>query len=355
MKKILLTAFLLIFVLFCELPAKTYIWTDEKGVTHISDRPPKEKTIQPSKPMKHSEQESTKEASENISQSRLQIPGTIVSLIPPSGFNRAERFPGFVSPEFDSSILITQMPGPFSEITKGFNKTDFIARGMNLIEKKDITVCGETGLLLNVTQTALKKLYEKWIVVFGIENETYLVTATFPQDFRDKLSKALQSSILTTQCTSDALKDPFDGLSFNISTATKMKFAKRMGNNITMTKDGRFPVTNETDPILMAGASLSQGLVIEDKKSFCIKRVQSIGTLENIEIERIKSITIDNLIGYEIMAKGTDKYHGRTSYAYQVILFDETAYFIILGIVTETEKTNYLPTFHQIAMSFKQK
>lgn len=355
MKKIILTAILLIFVLFCELPAKTYIWTDENGVTHISDQAPKEKKHQTSPPKKNIENDSTKETPNNIAGNRLQIPGTKVSLIPPPGFSKADRFPGFFLREADSSIMITEMPGPYNEITKGFNKIDLSARGMSLIEKNNVSVCGKNSLLLNIAQTAHNKLYEKWIVIFGNENETYLVTATFPQELRDKLSNSLRSSILTTQCTADTEKDPFEGLNFSISSSPKMKFAKRMGYNIMMTKDGSFPVKNKTDPTLIAAPSLSQDLVIEDKKSFAIRRVQQIATLKNIEIDEIKSITIDNLFGYEITAKGTDKYHGGTNYAYQVILFGETDYFIILGIVTDGEKVDYLPTFQQIAMTFKQK
>ncbi len=105
----------------------------------------------------------------------------------------------------------------------------------------------------------------------------------------------------------------------------------------------------------MAGASISQGLVIENTEAYAVKRVQQIATLKNIEIEDIKSITIDNLLGYKITARGTDKYHGGTNYAYQVILFGETDYYMIFGIVTADEKADYLPAFEQIAMTFKQK
>lgn len=354
MKKIIFTAIILIFALLCELQAKIYTWTDENGVTHISRQAPREKEIQSPSPEKNTEKDSTKETPNNTTENRLQIPGTIVSIVPPSGFSKADRFPGFFRREADSSIMVTDVPGPYSEITKSFNEIDLSARSMRLLERKDVTVCGKNGLLLNIAQTAHKKLYEKWIVIFGSENETYLVTATFPQDLRDQMSNALRSSILSTQCSSDTDKNFFEGLTFTISNSPKMKFANRMGNNITMTKDGSFPVKNETDPILIAGASISQDLVIDNKKSFAIKLVQKIATLKNIEIEEIKNIKIDNLPGYEITARGTDKYHGETNYAYQVILFGDTDYYLIVGIVTADEKADYLPTFRQVAKSFKQ-
>ena len=61
MKKNTLIAIILILASFYELHAKMYTWTDEKGVTHISDRPPKEKPIQSPTPIKSTETNSTKE------------------------------------------------------------------------------------------------------------------------------------------------------------------------------------------------------------------------------------------------------------------------------------------------------
>ena len=182
MIKILFTAIILIFALFCELHAKIYTWTDENGVTHISRQAPREKEIQSPLPKENIEKDSTKETPNNIAGNRIQIPGTIVSLIPPIGFSKADRFPGFFLREANSSIMVTDMPGPYNEIAKSFNKIDLSARGMRLIEKKDVTVCEKIGLLLHIAQTANQKVYEKWIVIFGSENVTYLVTATFPQD-----------------------------------------------------------------------------------------------------------------------------------------------------------------------------
>ena len=121
-----------------------------------------------------------------------------------------------------------------------------------------------------------------------------------------------------------------------------------------MTKDGAFPTKNETDPLLLAGASISQGLKIDNKKSFAIKRVQQTATLQNIEVLDIKEITIDNLPGYEITARGTVKNHGGACFAYQVILYGETDYYLIVGIVSADKKAEYLPAFHQIAMTFKR-
>ena len=115
------------------------------------------------------------------------------------------------------------------------------------------------------------------------------------------------------------------------------------------------PQKNNKDPFLMAGSSISEGLVIENKKSYAIKRVLLTATLKNIEVENIKSIRIDDLPGYEITAKATDEDNGWPEYVYQVLLFGKTDYYLIVGIVASEDKVEYLPAFKEIAKTFKRK
>lgn len=355
MIRIIAAAFILIFALSCEAQAKLYTWTDEDGVAHISNQPPDQEETQTPRSKKKIEREPAKETHNSSAENWLKIPGTKISMNPPPGFIAADHFPGFFHPEADSSIMVTEMPGPYSEITKGFNKVDLSAQGMSLIEKKPATVCENDGLLIHISQAVQNRQYEKWVVAFGSQDETSLVAAIFPQELRDQLSNTLRSCILGIRCSSDSDSNLLEGLAFSIYSTPKMKFARRMGNTLTMTKDGGFPAKNKTDPLLVAGASISPGLKIDDKKSFAMRRIRQTATLRDLEVLDVKEITIDGLAGYEITARGTDKKHGGACFAYQVILYGESDYYLIVGIVSADEKAEYLPAFKQIAMTFKRK
>jgi hypothetical protein len=266
-----------------------------------------------------------------------------------------DRFPGFVHQETGSSIMITEIPAPQTEMVKNFTKADISSRGMKLIEKKNVTICGKESFLFNFTQTAAGARWEKWVLVFGIKDETILLTAIFPQQLRTQLSNPMRASLLSTQCILVADEDPLAGLCFSVSSAPDMKFAKRFVNSIIMTKDGGFPAKKITDPSFFAAPSISEGAVIGDKKAFSIKRAQEIKRFKDIEIQDVNNITIDGLNGYEITAKGIHKLHGEIVYAYQVVLFGKTDYFILTGYVTGNDKAKYWPVFRKIALSFRQK
>ena len=238
LKKIIFTVIILHIAIFCELHARIYKWTDEEGVIHISDQPPPVKIIQSPSPKINTEQKSPGETPDNITGNRHNISGTKITLIPPQEFKKAERFPGFYLLEYDSSILVTGMPAPYDEMEKDFSRSNLSSKGMSLIERRNVTICGNNSLLLNLAQAKGDRLYEKWVVVTGDKDETYFVTAAFPQEFHSKLSNVLRSSVLSIECTSDTNKDFSVGLTFTISDSPKMKLAKQMGNNIIMTKDG---------------------------------------------------------------------------------------------------------------------
>ena len=46
---------------------------------------------------------------------RVEVTGTRVSMVPPSAFEVADRFPGFVGPN-GASIQVTEIAGPFKEV-----------------------------------------------------------------------------------------------------------------------------------------------------------------------------------------------------------------------------------------------
>jgi hypothetical protein len=48
---------------------------------------------------------------------RIDVIGTRVSLVPPSDFEVADRFSGFVGPN-GASIQVTEIAGPFKEVTR---------------------------------------------------------------------------------------------------------------------------------------------------------------------------------------------------------------------------------------------
>jgi len=288
-------------------------------------------------------------------QKLVKVPGTKVSLVPPAGLKLSERFPGFMDEETSSSILITEMPAPYSEIANGFTKEALVTRGMNLLSRREVSLNGRPGILLQVGQKTRSIAFLKWMVVTGNEKETVLVTATFPEQMKAQLSSAMEKSALSVQWDAGAKIDPLAGLNFSFKDDPSLKFARRVSNMVIMTKDGALPGKPTNDPFFIIGPSVSQA-PISDIKIFAESRLMQIEQVSGIAVKKQSDVAIGGLSGSAIVAEARWKdLPGAPVVVYQVLLLDGKNYFLMQGVAPREQQEKYLAVFTRIAQSFRKK
>jgi hypothetical protein len=285
----------------------------------------------------------------------IAVPGTRVSLVPPTGFTPSAQFSGFSAESLASSIIVTEFPGPLSEVSSNLLNPSVLAKtGMALLNKQAVKVNHHEGLLLYVAQTALGTEYRKWLLVLGYENECVIIAAAFPKEHEDDLSERLKASILTAKWDRERMVPPTEGLNFTVTEQGEIRLVKRIANTLLYTKSGVFPSKGVDDPIFVVGQALSK-LDVGDKEQFAKSRLSQTGTINNIEIVRLGQVSVDNLPGYEISAKGYDKESGSAMLLYQMVLYEDESYYIMQGLVSSQHGQKYLTVFEQMARSFRRK
>lgn len=284
----------------------------------------------------------------------ISFPAAGVKLIRPDGFDDAENFHGFQQPSTQSSVMVLMIPGPFSETTGGFTAEQLKTRGMTLVSKKHVEIDGNTGVLIGVTQTAYGTEFAKWIVAFGNEKETKMVTATFPKAHTDKLSAQLKSVVLSARLDIAAPPTPGADVGFTIAASDKLKLTRGIGKMLMYTKDGVIPAKSPEDPLFIAAPSLSK-VPIQDKRQFSVQRLFQTAHTKISSVTETNAITIDGLDGYELVADAEDADSGTPLVVYQVVLFDDGSYLLIQGLVSAKGSTEYLPEFKAMARSLTRK
>jgi hypothetical protein len=282
------------------------------------------------------------------------FPTAGVLLSRPAGFDPAESFEGFQQRSTQSSVMVSKIPGPFAAVTIGFTAEGLKTRGMTLKSKENITIDGERGLLISLIQTAYDIEFTKWIVVFGNDKETKIVTATFPSTRAAKLSAQLKSAVLTAK--NDPTPPPTLGsnVGFTIVASDKVKLTSGMGKMLLYTKDGAIPAKSPADPLFIVAPSFSQ-ISIADKQQFATRRLYQTAHTKINSVTTTTPISIDGLDGYEIVADAQDASSGTPLAMYQVMLFDDNrSYILIQGLVGANVRAEYLPEFRSMALSFKK-
>jgi hypothetical protein len=294
---------------------------------------------------------------QTIAQSKQEksVVGTRVSLIPPSGFTPSERFPGYSQESTGSSIMVTEFSAPLAETSSGLTSPSALAkRGMVLLKKQQVVVDGQAGILAQVKQNFQEAEYLKWLLLFGDGKESVLITAAFPKELESQLSEAMKASILTARLDSKKNVSPLEGLNFFITEKGGLRLAKRMANLLLYTRNGIFPSKDLNDPIFVVGQSL-RDVGIGDAEAFVKARVRQTAEVTDVEIERSNKVTIDNLEGYEIVAKAKDKQSGLPMVIYQVILFEGQGYYLMHGMVSSQNGQSSLVVFKEMSRSFTRR
>lgn len=290
-----------------------------------------------------------------------KVPGTSVQISPPQGFQPSKLFPGFEQQQTGASILVTELPIPKAQsiITQFSTAKVLKARGMTLIESKDITIDGRPSKLLLVTQSAQGIKFLRWIVVVGTGDQALIATASFPESQAAALKAPLRQAIISLRWMPGTAVQSLEGLTFSFKPAGDLQISGRVANTVMLTKSGAKPPIPAADPLMVLGSALSIGGSLSGKMSgeelaefsrLRLKQTQQVTELTETS-GQVK--TLADHPAFEIVATGYDLKTRTPLTVYQVIVSTDETYYILQGFVSNAGAQKYLPIFRAVADSFK--
>ncbi|MCC6701792.1 MAG: hypothetical protein IT221_09725 [Fluviicola sp.] len=287
-----------------------------------------------------------------LTEQHQAIKGTKVSLIPPNGFVTGVNFLGLQQTESGSSIMIMDIPAPYSEVSLGMTKENLLSKGVEVSKIDQLQLNGLPAMFVSGTQNANGNIYTKYILLFGTAKETILINGVFHENLKE-VGKEVKKSMMSAYFEADKTINPFDVLDFSIDvTNTKLKFGKNISNSLVYSVDGQIPTKSADKTNLIITKSFSE-VTIEDKKLYCINRLK-LSPLEIVKIESTNEISMDGISGYELVALGKNKKTNAEETVYQVILFSDNMYYLFFG-TTNFEVEKSIEDFKKAVKTFKRK
>ena len=284
----------------------------------------------------------------------VRVTGTSVALAPPAGFVPSSRFPGFERADLQSSVMVTEIPGPVADVSRGMTGAGLAARGMTLVSSTRQLVDGRQSLLLKVSQQAGGMTVHKWMIVSGDARTTVMIVGTFPKEYETQIGDAMKDSLLTARwAVAAAPPDHFEGLSFRVSPTASLKIAGRLSNMLMLTESGQMGPQGPTAALFVVGTSLAP-VDLSDLKAFANTRASQTKQLNGLRVSEQGATAIANEAGYELVAEGTDIATGRLVTLYQVVLPDPQGYVLMQGMVASTRAATMLPEFRKAAQTFRR-
>jgi hypothetical protein len=283
----------------------------------------------------------------------VRVPGTKVNLRPPDGFSVAERFSGFENAAEQASIMVSELPAPVEELTRGMTKSGLASKGMNLLGSTSEKVGGHAATLIHVAQQAAGRDFLKWMLVTGDSKTSILVVGTFPKSASGKVGEAIRSAVLTTEWAASSSVDPLEGLAFRIEPTSKLRIAGQVSGTLLLTETGKMVTAGPAEALYAVARSIS-AVPISDLAAFSEARAKVTAQLQDIRNFRGKALEVDGLKAYELEADAKDSKTGVAMRLYQVIALENDGYFMAQGLITVARAPAMLPEFRRITKSLQK-
>lgn len=284
----------------------------------------------------------------------VRIPGTRVSLVRPEGFIKSHRLSGMISLNGDVTIQVQELPRPFAEARATYDQKGFEAMGNVPVAHQAVEVDGRTGdLVLAVRQDGGRE-FAVWFLMFGDEESTVLVRATAPKERAETIHEVMLATLKSTRWDPNLEFDPYEGLPFAMPGDHRLKVAKRLGVNLTFTRDGDSPVKTREDPIFVA--AYVEGAVAEpDREGFCQAQLGVTALVTEIDVRGSGPIELDGLDGCEAVGYAKDPESEKWLVLYEAALFDITGYYSFSGRVGTSLQYRFLTSFGELTRSFRRR
>jgi len=295
----------------------------------------------------------SQELPEVKSANHIQINGTNIFMIPPTSYESSTNFKGFQDPNDQTAMIMTiEIPGPYSEVTMGFNAETLKTQGMELKNKTAIKVAEFDGWLIELDQEANGLTFSKHIIIYGNEESTMLINGAYLKDSISTGQK-IKESVLTTIVDSKLKSDPREALNYSLDeTIGALKFHSVIGNGMLFNRDLKTPTESVDQATLWSDMSFAK-VEVENKKVFCVSRLEQYP--ENYSVissKGINEIELDSIKGFELYAQSGEN---ENEEMYQVVLFNnDGGYYLLVGTYLKTNE-KALSDLKSIIKTFKRK
>jgi hypothetical protein len=282
----------------------------------------------------------------------VRVPGTKVSLTPPAGFSPASQYPGFEREADQASVMVTELPGAAADMIRAMTAQALAGRGMIVLATQDEVINGRPARLLKIRQKTASADVLKWMLIAGDRTMTIMIVGTFPAGSEPSIDTAIQHSLLSTSWGA-AAPNAFEGLSFRVTPTPRLKLARRVSNMLMLTESGTIGAPGSSEALYVVGHSIGRG-DLGDLKSFSEARARQTTSAKDVGNFAGRLLQVDHLAAYELEADAIDVRSGAAIRLYQVIIPDETGYFIASGLSRAHRAGELMAEFRAVTASFSR-
>jgi hypothetical protein len=281
--------------------------------------------------------------------SRVAVPGTHCTIIPPEHFLPAEGFAGFSSEEAGASISVVDVNASLKDMTENFAPKSGGSTFIKIKRTDTLLVEGKEAFIWVYTKKSDDKNLEVQVYIVGNSKHSVIVTASYGTD-KEGLAPLMRDALLTARFDERLTANPEVAAPFSVDgkrwgfkpylfVGTKLIYK---GRDVWVGGTGEFEIS-----------SASKKFTPDEKEAFLQMQIQRLSD-KKIELISMRPVTIQYMDGFELMGRGNTADH--TATLHYTVLFQDDAerVYTMLGSASYNPKY-WDKRFRALAQSFKLK
>ncbi len=280
------------------------------------------------------------------------IPLTRVSMVVPEGFTLVPGFPGVTRADRGASIVITEVPGPFSEVMDSFTQGVGTDRSMRMVKSEQVQVNGVEGTLMVIARTDQGTVFHNWLLLFGQGPSTVMVAATVPEKAEAELAPSLRASMVGVKWDPTKTIDPFSGLSFKLNLDDAFEIRGRRPGGVLLARKEAEEALTPDEPIVLIFPS--DATVVAPIETFAKAELTANSQFTEITNMMERATKVGEFNAYEITAEAKEASQQVPVRIYLMVVRTAKNDMVIEGFVSPEKWEQYLPAFRSMATSYTE-
>ena len=277
-----------------------------------------------------------------------------MSLIIPDEFRLTEKFPGLVSSDRVSSVMITEAVRGIDSMHAAMTPHALAGRGLRTLRSENVVVDGRTALLVHaIDQTSSQGTIRRWMLVFGAGDFSVVLTASTTKALSPSVGPVLEQILLGALWDPRVIGEISATLGFTVSETEVLKVSDRLPQMIVLTRAGHREVLEPEEPLLLVGSSKTAGEPV-DLAAFARTQLAEMQELRDTRIVSEGPVALGDMTGHEIVAAAVDRDSGTAIDVYQAFASDGERYYLVQGLVGTAAADEFMPQFREVAASFER-
>jgi|GEM_PF-3134557 len=296
----------------------------------------------------------------------VQVPGTHIRLVPPSGARLASSFRGFEITSRRIQIRIEERMGvSYRQAAAGLTAPALERDGIRVRDRADVLLNGSPAQMLFGTIRSEDGDTEVGLVLFVLGNDSLstLIYGTYPTEDRSAASMLRESLLSAIFGTGGGA--PSSGGGYTLSVAgTSFGFVGEASNTRYFTVGGK-QVPADLDDALFTSAQVNTQVPAEQRGGFSDKAMEQFMTNYEYTVSSKRSVSYGGLQGIETVAdfagarrqrktaSGATRVRNLPGKGYQVVLFAANGNVYTFNGIAVRDADSYLSQFKRIMGTFQ--